>query len=250
MQIKGRIFNIQRFSVNDGPGIRTTVFFNGCPLNCSWCHNPECFHEANSPLKADSYSIDEIINILKKDSLFFEESGGGVTFSGGEPLIQKDFLLGLLHACKKIDISTAVDTCGYTRFENFSEISGLVKLFLFDIKIMDEDEHIKYTGVSNGLIIENLKLLSEIHNNIEIRIPLVPGITDTIKNLDSTLQFITSLKNIHKVTLLPYNELAISKYIKLGKEYKPGTLKTQSADTLLNLSRVFSSCGYEVKIRG
>lgn len=253
---KGRIFNIQRFSVNDGPGIRTTVFFKGCPLSCKWCHNPECFYgssnlsQEHTSLQTSEYSITEILEIIKKDLIFYEESGGGVTFSGGEPMLQKDFLAEVLKSCRIMDIPTVVDTSGYAPFKDFREIAEYTNLFLFDLKLMNEIEHIRYTGVSNELILENLRQLSDLHRNIIIRIPLIPEITDTAENIDKILDFISTLKNIRKINLLPYNELCRNKYIRLEQEYKLGILQSQSDEFLNNLSKKFSNHGYEVKIRG
>lgn len=242
----GKVFNIQRFSVNDGPGIRTTVFFSGCPLRCIWCHNPESF----SPAEDKNYFASELASIIQKDILFYEESGGGVTFSGGEPLLQSDFLREMLCLCKKMDISTAVDTSGFASFEDFRKIIPCTDLFLYDLKIMDEGEHIRHTGVSNDIILENLKKLADLHNNINIRIPLIPDITDTPDNLNNILEFISSVNKIRRVTLLPYNELCRNKYVKLNKSFQLGNSVSQSGESLNKLSEIFSSNGYEVNIRG
>jgi pyruvate formate lyase activating enzyme len=180
MEEKGFIFDIKKYSINDGPGIRTTVFLKGCPLNCLWCHNPESRNMKPERISASSYSwnfysqscdpeiigreasTNEIFGEIKKDIPFYEESSGGVTFSGGEPLLQINFLKSLLTICKTSGIHTAVDTSGYVPYANFETILSLTDLFLFDIKIVSEELHHKYTGVSNKLIMENLQKLTSI----------------------------------------------------------------------------------------
>jgi len=263
----GIIFNIQRFCINDGPGIRTTVFFKGCPLNCIWCQNPEsrkCGIEKAEIISGQNFNnhfqndnsigkrltVDAVFQIIKKDCMFYEESKGGVTFSGGEPMNQIDFLFDLLKRCKGNDIHTAVDTCGYAPFEQFEKILPYTDLFLFDLKIIDEDDHLRYTGVSNKLILENLSKLTFLGKNIVIRIPLISNITDTDKNIDETIQFVSELKSIKQISLLPFNEISKSKYKKLNAEYKLETFQTQSKEKLIELRTKFSSHNFEVKLRG
>ncbi|MGE5500166.1 MAG: glycyl-radical enzyme activating protein [Syntrophothermus sp.] len=263
--VTGIVFNIQKFSLNDGPGIRTTVFLKGCPLSCIWCHNPESWNplpeKTSFRLKAYSedndskfagykISVTKVLKEICKDSMFYEESSGGVTFSGGEPLMQPDFLKELLINVKKYEIHTAIDTCGYAPFEQFEKVIPYTDLFLFDLKIMDNDLHRKFTGVNNGIIHENLKRLNDCGAPIFIRIPLIPEITDTTENLESIAAFLTRLKQVRKVALLPYNETGISKYRKLQLSYKPGNLSTQSSDKLDDCCNIFKDKGFEVKIRG
>lgn len=264
--VTGIIFNIQKFSLNDGPGIRTTVFLKGCPLSCIWCHNPESRNplpeKISSPLykaysengdsKSAGYeiSVSNVIKEICKDLMFYEESSGGVTFSGGEPLMQPDFLKELLISVKKYEIHTAVDTCGYAAFEQFEKVIPFTDMFLFDLKIMDNDLHRKFTGVSNGIIHENLRRLNDLGADIFIRIPLIPEITDTQENLERIAAFISELKQVRKVALLPYNEIGVSKYRKLQLDYQPGDLSTQSQDKLDDCSNIFKRKGFEVKIRG
>jgi pyruvate formate lyase activating enzyme len=185
---------------------------------------------------------------ILKDYLFYEESGGGVTFSGGEPLIQSQFLLQMLQKCKAKDIHTAVDTSGFAPYENLLKVAEYTDLFLFDLKIIDENDHIKYTGVSNKLIHENLKKLSDLSCNINIRIPLIPEITDTQKNLDAIIKLISDLK-LKDVTILPFNEIAISKYKKLGLGYDLGSLQSQKDEILDHACQKFRSHGFQVKVR-
>ena len=216
--MNGLVANIQRFCIHDGPGIRTTVFFQGCPLSCWWCHNPECigFDAAG----AKSYSPEELMEELIKDRIFFEESGGGVTFSGGEPLAQSEFLAQLLERCRKENIHTAIDTSGYVEKKELKKFLQLADLFLYDLKLIDEELHKKYTGVGNEQILENLRFLDENNAGIEIRIPLIPNITDTRENIRDIRDFIHSLKHQHKVQLLPYHKIAEGKYERLELEYR------------------------------
>jgi pyruvate formate lyase activating enzyme len=244
---RGQVFNVQRFSVNDGPGIRTTVFFRGCPLSCTWCHNPESWRV---PVSGEDVTVDSIMDIIKRDVMFYEESGGGVTFSGGEPLEQPDFLLLLLKACRKLDINTAVDTSGYANFDFFNKILPFTDLFLFDLKIIDDHLHLHHTGVSNKIIHENLFNLSSKGKKIFIRIPLIPGITDTDENINSIIELLSSVKTIHHVSLLPFNEISKSKYKKLNINNELASMQTQTEQELNELSSTFASAGYEVSLRG
>ena len=266
--LSGLIFNIQRFSVNDGPGIRTTVFFKGCPLNCVWCHNPESrqkFPEkfntnpyknfnnlfgSNNGVIGQNISTDSIMTVIEKDLMFYEESKGGVTFSGGEPLMQVEFLLEMLQKCKKKDIHTAVDTSGYTAFNDFLKILPFTDLFLFDLKIIDDIEHLKFTGVSNEIILNNLRELSNSGKDLIIRIPLIPGITDTERNLNDIINFIAQLKTNAKISLLPYNEMTAGKYQNLGIDFKLKNVLSQSPEFLDGIVNKFHTQGYEVKLRG
>lgn len=242
------IFDIKKFAIHDGPGIRTTVFFKGCPLDCQWCHNPECKSD-----KADLFPglnqdqlFEKVLKEIKKDIIFFDQSGGGVTFSGGEPLNQMDLLIELLVASKEAGIHTAVDTCGHAEFNNFQKILDQVDLFLYDIKLIDNNTHRKYTGVSNDLIFENLRALAKTGKEICIRVPLIPGITDRDENLSGIAELIQSLDSLNTVDLLPYNLFGKSKYRKLGKSHPFGDLQMQSDDELKRMSGIFKSRGLEV----
>ncbi|HBC80263.1 MAG TPA: glycyl-radical enzyme activating protein, partial [Bacteroidales bacterium] len=186
--MQGLIFNVKRYSIHDGPGIRVTFFMKGCPLSCWWCHNPEGI----SPVSEDIvnlrrigdnefpqketvgkyYSVKEILEILQKDRIFFQQSEGGVTFSGGEPMMQPDFLLETLKSCKAEGYHTAVDTSGYASLDNFHAIIPYTDLFLFDLKHLDAYRHIEYTGVSNISILDNLRMIVKSGKDIMVRIPV------------------------------------------------------------------------------
>jgi pyruvate formate lyase activating enzyme len=269
MDSSGYIFDIQKYAIHDGPGIRTTVFFHGCPLECWWCHNPECWQPVlkdadlqdksqDMPLRfirkpdrtGQLVTLDIVLNEVMKDQIFYDQSGGGVTFSGGEPMMQMEFLLELLKACKQNGIRTAVDTCGYAPEEDFVRIYDLVDLFLYDLKIMEDEAHKKYTGVSNELILSNLKMLSEKGRKTWLRIPLIPGITDTEENINAILEFITPLKNIQHINLLPYNNLGEDKYRRLNIPFRMGHCEAQIDDELQKRKKLFEAAGCRVKIGG
>ncbi len=244
------IFDIKKFAIHDGPGIRTTVFFQGCPLDCWWCHNPECkssdFRIFPS-LSGEELSV-RVFDEIRKDVIFYDQSGGGVTFSGGEPMTQVDFLRGLLEACKDAGIHTAVDTCGHTEFSGFQRINELVDLYLYDIKMIDDEAHIKYTGVSNKTILDNLSRLAPMARDIDVRIPLIPGITDTLGNLTDIAELAAAIKVVRKIELLPFNVFGRSKYRKLNIPDKMKHLPTQSREDLEAMAAVFRNSGFIVKV--
>lgn len=298
---RGRIFNIQHYSIHDGPGIRTTVFFKGCPLKCWWCHNPESMeiksqilYRSNKcigcgdciskcPEKALSMGekgvvrnkelctlcgicgkvcptnamemvgkdaqVSEIMEEIEKDQVFYEESGGGVTFSGGEPLYQPEFLLSLLKACKNKGIHTALDTSGYSRWEVLEAVSHQVDLFLYDLKHLDYEKHLEFTGVPNTTILDNLRKLSRLHKNIWVRIPVIPGINDDADHINEIGRFVSSL-NIKKVSLLPYHEIAAGKYQLLHKPYLLNHIKPPGEQKMQELEKILIPYGLEVKIGG
>ncbi len=265
----GYIFNYKKYAIHDGPGIRSTIFLQGCPLKCWWCHNPESrelgpqvksINDSRNCLRPFSaviphtithnITVYELIKEIQKDIIFYDQSGGGVTFSGGEPLLQIDFLKAILQECKKRNIHTAVDTSGHTSWANFDCILKLVDLFLYDIKFVDPKLHEQYTGISNQKIFRNLVKLAGEGKEINIRIPLIPGITDTEQNLKAIAGFINSLLNIRRVDLLPYNPLGEKKYKKLHREFKLGGLKFQKDQELRRMKRIFTDFDFTVQIGG
>ncbi len=262
MSKTGIIFDIKKYAIHDGPGIRTTIFFKGCSMGCQWCHNPESknFGVENFLVKdrvkkitknetvGYEISVDEVIKIIKKDKVFYDESGGGVTFSGGEPFIQTNFLLEILKECKRSNIHTTVDTCGETSWENLKKINEYVDLFLYDLKIIDNALHNKYTGVSNNRIHENLGKLIDSGNQIEIRIPLIPGITDTDINLNNLIEFISSFKIKPSVILLPYNPLNRDKLDRFCLENKLGKLRVQPRKKLFVIKQRFVMSGIDATL--
>jgi pyruvate formate lyase activating enzyme len=194
-------------------------------------------------------TAEEIIKEIEKNLVFYEESGGGVTFSGGEPLGQSEFLEGLLNSCREKKIHTAVDTSGYVSWEILNKMIPKVDLFLYDLKLMDNERHKKYTGVSNELILENLKKLSSVHNNIFVRFPVIPGINDDCQNIKEIGKFLSSLK-ITQVNILPYHHIGIDKYKRLERTYKLATTQPPSEEKLSEVSAILRKFNLNVKLRG
>ncbi|MBE6686061.1 MAG: glycyl-radical enzyme activating protein [Ruminococcaceae bacterium] len=281
--MKGCIFNIQRFSIHDGPGIRTNVFLKGCPLNCLWCHNPEgldpkpqikyspekcigcaeclkvcepkghkvengihtldfsrciaCMKCAeNCPAGAverdgEEKSVEEIIDTVLRDKSFYEKSGGGMTLSGGEPLYQGEFALGILKAAKQQGIHTAVETCGMTSSDIMKSVAPYVDLFLYDYKATGEEEHKRLTGASQRQILLNLNLLEKLNANVILRCPIIPGINDNEEHYRGIAEVANKHKNINEINIMPYHSLGNSKRKKLGLAvtYEAETMKQATA---------------------
>ncbi|PWB54095.1 MAG: glycyl-radical enzyme activating protein [Anaerolineales bacterium] len=286
----GMIFDIKRYAINDGPGIRTAVFLKGCPLECWWCHNPEgqstqpqlmvrlnrckTSHACQNACPEDAIrwegrtvtdwercdqcgkcaevcyagaremvgrqvSIAELMAEIMRDVPFFDQSGGGVTFTGGEPLAQPEFLVEALKHCKEHHIHAAVDTCGHTSWENFQAILPLTDLFLYDLKLVDEARHMRYTGVTNRLLLGNLRRLSETGANILVRIPLIPGINNDVTSINHFANFLSSLPRLEGVALMPYHTIGVAKYEALGMSYKLGDIQVPTKDQISQIEEVF-----------
>ena len=271
------LFDIQRNSFVDGPGIRTTVFFKGCNLHCTWCHNPEsqsakpemmfyknkcgncgkCKEKCPNSLEScelcgkctfycpndareicgKEYTVDEVLREIRKDKTFYKTSGGGVTFSGGECLLQIDFLEAILKECKRNGIHTAVDTAGHVPFVCFERILPYTDLFLYDIKCYDSEKHKKYTGTSNELILSNLKRLLQSGKAIWIRIPIIPDVTDNEEELLTIKAFLSSYGCPEKVELLPYHDMGEHKYAALGRMAQ--TFSVPSEEKMIQLKKIF-----------
>lgn len=254
MAAKGFIFNIQRFSVHDGPGIRTTVFLKGCPLRCWWCHNPEGLRfdqeKDTKPGIGKYYSAKDLFDEIKKDLIFYEESNGGVTFSGGEPLSQIDFLSEILSICNSSGINTAVDTSGYANISHFKKIKDKTDLFLYDLKLMDPIQHLNFTEVSNTEILENLDYLISNNANVIVRIPLIPEITATIENIKAISDFLKDYDCKPIINLLPFHKIAEGKYDKFGLKNKLNGGRELTKDEINDSKLIFSKSGFNVKIGG
>lgn len=263
----GIIFDIKRFAVHDGPGIRTTVFLKGCPLSCTWCHNPESINVAicevpktvrignknftETETVGCEMSMESLMKELEKEKIFMDESGGGVTFSGGEPILQHNFLNEALLACKNAGMHTAVDTSGYVRWEILEKTARFTDLFLYDIKMMDDTKHQEFTGVSNKIILENLRNLSAMGKNIQVRIPCVPNVTSTDENIAQTIDFLNTL--VHKpdeVNLLPYHNTASHKYERFGIKNQFEGTKSVMKNELESVKMQFVNSGFNAKIGG
>ena len=297
--ITGTVFDIRKYSIHDGPGIRTAVFFKGCPLECRWCHNPEgrsyrpelIFHPVRCILcddcleacpngairrENDSISINrmlckssgectlvctsealqivgremtvrQIMTEIESDSVFYEQSGGGATFTGGEPLAQPGFLQELLSACRTSGVHTTVDTSGFSPWRVLDKIRPLVDLFLYDLKLMEDERHRHWTGVSNKTILSNLQQLTNAGQKIMIRIPLIPGINDDDINLKQIGAFLSALRNIPQVELLPYHNIAEAKYAGLGMSYDLGKIRPPSQDQMQAHIALMAGYGLQVQ---
>ncbi len=298
----GYIFDIKRYAIHDGPGIRTTVFFKGCPLRCRWCHNPEswkggpepslrrgrcircgccvkaCPHHAISMTDAfpvtdiskcvlcgeclnhclkdareivgRRMTIPEVMVEIEKDVIFYDQSGGGATFSGGEVLMQPDFLIGLLQACRAKEIHTAVDTTCYASADVIQQVADAADLFLIDIKHMDSDIHAQFTGVHNERILANTQALAQAGKAIFIRIPIVPGFNDDIINLEGTARFVKSLRTVRRVDILPYNRGGLEKSVRLSTEFELMQTAPPDESRMEELAAMLRGFGFEVKIGG
>ncbi|MBS3769981.1 MAG: glycyl-radical enzyme activating protein [Bacteroidales bacterium] len=263
--MKGLIFDIKHYAIHDGPGIRQTVFFKGCPLSCWWCHNPESqstnieYYIRKTKLEdktfkrkqAIGYYIDseELLKTIEGDRIFYEDSGGGVTFSGGEPLMQPDFLNEVTAKCKEADIHTALDTSGFSDQGTLIEVLPNIDLILFDLKLIDNELHKKYTGVPSHLILENLEFLNDTGRNMYIRFPIIPGITNTSTNLEQIKSYLTKLNKVRRIDILPYYDISKGKYKRFNKENKMGEQKLQDGEPE-RIQEEFESLGFEVKIGG
>jgi pyruvate formate lyase activating enzyme len=264
---QGIIFDIKRFSVNDGPGIRTTVFFKGCPLSCWWCHNPESqlcgpevverFHMLDGKKYNHNETIgyyttvEEVMKDIEKDTVFYDTSRGGVTFSGGEPLFQPGFLRSLATTCKNRDIHTCLDTSGYCDPAILSGFFSIIDIFLFDIKVPDRDKHFRYTGVYNDRIWQNLSLMAGAGCNYIIRLPVIPGVNDSDKDIFEIINAVGHLPNrMKEVHLLPYHNLAKHKQERLRMHNKMDICGEVSTERLSGIAEKFDRIGYRVKIGG
>ena len=262
------IFDIQRNSFVDGPGVRTTVFFKGCNLRCAWCHNPEShasepqlmFYQSKctdcgkcriiDPYSAEffcpndaktlcgkEYTVAEVLKEILKDKRFYDVSGGGVTFSGGECMLQIDFLEEILKACKKHDVHTAIDTAGNVPYERFERILFYTDIFLYDVKCYDSDIHRKYTGVSNELILSNLNRLLKMNKAVWIRIPIIPGVNDSEEEMQRIKAFLYSCRYPEKIELIPYHAMGEYKYAAFGKEAQ--IFSVPSEEKMTQLKNIF-----------
>jgi pyruvate formate lyase activating enzyme len=301
---KGLIFDIKRYALHDGPGIRASVFFKGCPLTCTWCHNPEskkpereimvfperCIHGCRECLEvcpenalelkpapemdrglcslcgrcvpacpADALQLigrevtaGELLEEVERDRKFFEQSGGGLTLTGGEPLFQTGFLESVLREARKRNIHTAVDTCGYAPWKDLAAVVPLTDTFLYDIKLMDEESHRRHTGKGNRRILRNLEKLSRVHRDVRVRIPLIPGITDSRENMSRMRDFLCPLKKgIREIGILKYHSLGTAKEKRLGITPAGTPVSSGNRDTrIMEIRNRWKKDGFAVNTGG
>jgi pyruvate formate lyase activating enzyme len=300
--MEGTVFNIKRYAIHDGPGIRTTVFLKGCPLSCPWCQNPEgivpepdliwresrcigcrdcveacptgalsfpeerlhidtnlcdvcglcaaaCFAEALEVV-GRRMRVADVMTEVEKDKVFYEQSGGGVTVSGGEPFLQADFLERILRSCKKAGFHTAVDTSGYAERDTIVRVAEYVDLFLWDLKIMEDQAHREYTGVSNAAIIENLRALSRAGKHAIVRFSLVPGVNDNESNVRALGGFVASLEGVDRIDILPYQDAWLHKYKSLRRERDPITFEPPTAERIKAVETKLTEFGLNIRIGG
>ncbi|MDP7289167.1 MAG: glycyl-radical enzyme activating protein [Phycisphaerae bacterium] len=298
--VTGRIFDIKKFALHDGPGIRTTVFCKGCPLSCVWCHNPESMSPGvelslsvekcigcgtcvdacpNDAMRIDKgactcdrelcvrcgkcvdgcfagalemigrqVSVEDVMIEVRKDAPFYRTSGGGVTISGGEPLMQSDFTTAILQQCRAEGFHTALDTSGQGAWESLQAAAEHADLVLYDLKVMDPAAHEKHTGVSNDLILENLRRLCALGTPVEIRMPIIPAMNDSAQDIDTAGEFISGLDNIVGVRLLAYHRLAAAKYERIGRDNPAGDLKSPDANHLAKIAERLTEFSLTVMI--
>ncbi|MFN8091096.1 MAG: glycyl-radical enzyme activating protein [Vicinamibacteria bacterium] len=294
-EVAGRVFDVQRYSLHDGPGIRTTVFLKGCPLACLWCHNPEsqsvapevlvtaerclscgscvtaCEHGAPLPgdarctacgacaeacpagarrLAGRETTVGEVMREVLRDRVFYDDSGGGVTFSGGEPLAQPAFLAALLDACRAAGIHTAVDTCGFAPRDRLMDLAPRVDLFLFDVKLVADARHRALTGVPSAPILANLRALAAAGAAVWVRVPVVPGLTDAEADLAATADLVAALPRAPRVSLLPYHRTGVAKARRLGRALPELDVEPPPRARLEELAALFRERGLVTNIGG
>src|SRR5271157_2893 len=247
----GIVFDIKEFAVHDGPGLRTTVFMKGCPLVCSWCHNPESqwgqpqlMRTANGTRLAGSlYTAEQLAARLNQQAALLKANEGGITFSGGEPLMQAGFVAEVISLLE--DMHIVLDTSGFGRERDFRLLLGCTDLAYYDLKLIDPEAHVRYVGQDNRWILRNLQIMSEAGVPFVIRVPLVPGVTDSDENLAAIAERVAGLPGLQRVDLLPYNKAAGAKYEAAGMEFKPDYDENRP----LNLNTgVFERAGINVRI--
>ncbi len=244
------IFRIQRYSIHDGPGIRTTLFFQGCPLSCAWCHNPESRPMIKASGAVSRSLVHELVREIEKDVMYYDESGGGVTCSGGEPLCQPDLLMALLTACRERDVHTCLDTSGYAPFSILEPAARAADLVLYDIKIVDEKAHQALTGKSSGLALGNLEKLTGLDIPVKLRFPLIPSMTDTPENIDAVIAFLTARTRYRDIHILPFHNTGAGKYQSMDEENPTKDIRPPDPSQVAAVARQFADCGFNTHIGG
>ena len=256
--IKGRIFNIQRFSIHDGPGIRTIVFLKGCYMRCAWCCNPESQSfdieqmDVGGKMKTigRDVTVAEVLDEVKKDRNYYRRSGGGLTLSGGESLVQPDFAAALLRAAKEAGINTALESTGCAQYSNIEKLLPYLDTYLMDIKHMDGAKHKEFTGADNKLILENAMKIARDAKQLVVRVPVIPTFNDTEEEILDIAKFASALPNVNRIHLLPYHRLGADKYKGLGRPYTMGDVELIPNEKMEKLKKVAESTGLLCMIGG
>lgn len=255
---RGRIFNIQRYSIHDGPGIRTIVFLKGCYMRCAWCCNPESQHydietmneNGREKTVGSDVGVGDLMPEILADLPYYRRSGGGVTLSGGEVLAQADFARDLLRACKEAGLHTAIETAGSLPYSEIEKLLPYLDLVLMDIKHMDARKHKEYTGVSNERILSNARTLAESGTPLIIRTPVIPGFNDSESEIRAIAAFAASLPGVEEHHLLPYHRLGSVKYESLGRPYALDEILPPSRERMEYLLSVAETAGLHCQIGG
>ena len=260
LDTKGRIFDIQRYSVHDGRGIRTIVFLKGCILRCRWCCNPESqsyeIQEMKSPdgkikVMGKDVTVREVMETVNKDSRYYFRSGGGITLSGGESLLQPEFARDLFHAAKDRGYSTALESMAGVSYDRIEMVLPYLDQYLMDIKHTDPEKHRKFTGKENSLMLENAKkVASSGQTELIIRTPVIPGFNDTPEEIRGIASFAATLPGVKIMHILPYHRLGYDKYIGLGREYTMGNAEPPNQQKMEILKSIVESCGLTCVIGG
>ena len=258
LSVRGRIFDIQRFSTHDGPGIRTIVFLKGCALRCRWCCNPESqsyeietmLQNGKPKIMGRDVTVDEVLKEVLQDRPYYNRSGGGVTLSGGESLLQPDFAVALLQACKDNGINTAIETTGFANADVIKRFLPYLDTVLMGIKHINSDKHKEFTSQPNDRILENARLIASEANKLIIRVPVIPTFNDTVDEIAEIAAFTASLPNVNEIHLLPYHNMGRDKYTGLGRDYGMGDLKSPTNELMEVLKQTAEQFGLKVQIGG
>ena len=256
--VLGRIFNIQRFSIHDGPGIRTIVFFKGCYMRCAWCCNPESqnkeietiVEKGKEKIVGRDVTVWDVMPEILSDLPYYRRSGGGVTLSGGEVLCQADFARELLKACKEAGLHTAIESAASAPFSEIEKLLPYLDLYLMDIKHMNGEKHKEYTGVDNARILENARKIAQSGTELIIRTPVIPGFNDTAEEIGAISSFAASLPGVCEHHLLPYHRLGMDKYEGLGRKYSLPEIEPPTKERMEYLLSVAQASGLKCKIGG
>lgn len=258
LDVKGRIFDIQRYSIHDGGGIRTIVFIKGCPLRCKWCCNPEGQHYnvekmtlgGKEKIVGQDVTVGEIIDIVERDRIYYRRSGGGLTLSGGESLTQPDFAVALLKTAKERGINTAMESTGFADFSVISRYLPYLDLYLMDIKHMNSAKHKEFTSQPNELILENAKKITDAGTRLIVRTPVIPTFNATKEEIGEIAKFASSLKGVTQMHILPYHRIGTDKYKGLNRDYSLTGIEPPSKELMNELLEVVNSYGLKGQIGG